>query len=297
MKAELKEYMKERGALVERALDAYTAGLDSPPRLVEAMRYSLLGGGKRLRPILVITAAELFGLEAAAVMPTACALEMIHTYSLIHDDLPSMDDDDLRRGQPTNHKVYGEAMAVLAGDALLTLAFELMAEQASVPRVGPALAVRAAAELARAAGAAGMVGGQVQDLEWEGRQAGLEQLRRIHALKTGALFRASLRCGGILAGAGDAELAQLDRYAAQFGLAFQIQDDILDVVGDVGKTGKGVGRDLKLEKSTYVALFGLEGAQAQARAAVADAVAALEPFGARAQVLRALALFVVDREG
>jgi len=292
---ELRRYLADRRAAVEEALDQYSACPDSPPRLVEAMRYSLLAGGKRLRPILVIASAELFGLSAGDVMPTACALEMIHTYSLIHDDLPCMDDDDLRRGRPTSHKVFGEAMAVLAGDALLTRAFGVMAEQGRVERVGPARAVRAVAELAEAAGAAGMVGGQVEDLEWEGRQADEAQLRRIHSLKTGALFRAAVRLGGVLAGAGDAEVARLDAYASEFGLAFQIWDDVLDVVGDAALTGKGVGRDAKQHKSTYVTLYGLDGAQRRAREAVQRALEAITPFGANGWVLQGLAEYVVDR--
>lgn len=295
MRGEFQQYMAARRQQVEAALDRYTAGLDAPSRLVEAMRYSLLARGKRLRPILTIAASELFGLEAADVMPGACALEMIHTYSLIHDDLPCMDDDDLRRGRPTCHKVYGEAMAVLAGDALLTQAFALMAEQAAVPRVGPARAVRAAAELAHAAGAEGMVGGQVEDLAWEGRQADEPQLRRIHSLKTGALFRAAVRMGGILAGAGEEDLDRLGRYATHFGLAFQIWDDVLDVTGDAALTGKGVGRDARLDKSTYVTLHGVEGARERAYQAVRLALEELEPFGGAGWVLRALAESVVDR--
>lgn len=293
---DLRQYLADRRRLVDAALDRYSAGPDWPPRLAEAMRYSLLAGGKRLRPILVIAAAELFGLTANDVMPTACALEMIHTYSLIHDDLPCMDDDDLRRGRPTCHKVYGEAMAVLAGDALLTQAFAVMAEQAFVERVGPERALRAVAEVARAAGAAGMVGGQVEDLEWEGRRAGETQLRRIHSLKTGALFRAAVRAGGLLAGAADADLERLDRYAAQFGLAFQIWDDVLDVAGDAAKTGKGVGRDAKQQKSTYVSLYGLGEARRRAREAAAEACGALSVYGENGWVLRSLAEYVVDRE-
>lgn len=301
------DYLKQQAQQVDAALDRYTTpGMGGeagpflqgvPPKLLEAMRYSLLGGGKRLRPALVIAAAGLYGLPADAVMPAACALEMIHTYSLVHDDLPCMDDDDLRRGRPTNHKVYGEAMATLVGDGLLTMAFELLGRQASVPGIDAGRALRALVEVAAGAGAAGMVGGQVEDLAWEGRHADGPQLERIHAMKTGALFRASLRVGAILGGASAGELAALDRYAEQFGLAFQIQDDVLDVIGDSAKTGKGVGRDAKHAKSTYVSLYGLEGAQARARAAAAAATAALAPFGERAQILRSLAEFVVDREG
>lgn len=299
-------YLKEQSRLVDQALDRYTTlgnrapgspaleGL--PPTLLEAMRYSLLAGGKRLRPALVIAAAGLYGLAPEQVMPTACAMEMIHTYSLVHDDLPCMDDDDLRRGMPTSHKVYGEAIATLVGDGLLTLAFEMLARQAEIAGVAPDQALRVVTEVAVGAGAAGMVGGQVEDLAWEGRRADGAQLERIHAMKTGALFRASLRAGAILGGATLAELVALDRYAAQFGLAFQIQDDVLDVTGDTAKTGKATGRDLRHEKSTYVSLYGLEGAQERARHAVAEAVAALAPFGERAQILIRLAEFVVDRD-
>jgi geranylgeranyl diphosphate synthase type II len=298
----LRSYIAERAAQVEASLDRYTqpGGLTlletAPPEILEAVRYSLLGGGKRLRPILVLMAAELFGLRPEQVMPTACALEMIHTYSLIHDDLPAMDDDDLRRGRPTNHKVYGEAIAILAGDALLTLAFELLGRQAEAADLPPERALKALTAVAVGAGPAGMVGGQVLDLAWAAKGAEGEQLAQIHRLKTGALFRAALRAGASLGGATEAQLAALDRYADHFGLAFQIQDDILDVIGDAAKTGKGVGRDLKHDKSTYVRRFGLEGAQALARAEVAAAKKSLAPFGDRAVLLEALAEFVVDRD-
>jgi len=302
-------YLTEQSRLVDQALDLYTDPhrvegrpeapnlSEVPPLLLESMRYSLMAGGKRLRPVLLIASAGLFGAPPERVMPAACALEMIHTYSLIHDDLPCMDDDDLRRGRPTNHKVYGEGMATLAGDALLTMAFELLGRQMHVPGVTPVQAARAVTEVAMAAGAGGMVGGQVEDLAWEGKQASPEQLQRIHRLKTGALFRASLRAGAILAGAAEQALVQLDRYALHFGLAFQIWDDVLDVIGDAAKTGKGVGRDAKHEKSTYVSHFGLEGAKERARTEAAAACAALEPFGPEAAFLTELARFVVDREG
>lgn len=290
-------YLKEQSQLVDRYLDQYTAVDGVPQPLLESMRYSLLGGGKRLRPILVIAAAALFGVEGLRVMPAACALELIHTYSLVHDDLPCMDDDDLRRGRPTNHKVYGDAVATLAGDGLLTMAFELVSRQAEEEGVTPAQVVRVVREVAVAAGAAGMVGGQVEDLSWEGREAPAAQLQQIHALKTGALFRASLRAGAILSGATDEQLGSLDIYAHHFGLAFQIQDDVLDVIGDASKTGKGVGRDSKHQKSTYVSHYGLAGAQERARAQVLAAQQALVSFGDRAHLLVALAQFVVDREG
>ncbi len=307
-------YLKQQRERVDAALDWYTSphrapeppeGVSPaaapdlstvPPRLLEAMRYSLLGGGKRLRPVLVIAAGALFGAPLDRVMPAACALEMIHTYSLIHDDLPCMDDDDLRRGRPTNHKVYGEAVATLAGDALLTMAFELLARQAVLEGITGDRAALVVREVAVAAGAAGMVGGQVEDLSWEGREAPLQQLQTIHRLKTGALFRAALRTGAILGGATADEMTALDRYAHHFGLAFQIQDDVLDVIGDAVKTGKGVGRDERHAKSTYVRLFGLDDAQERARQEVRAAVEALAPFGERAAALTALARFVIDRD-
>lgn len=292
-------YLKQQADAVEAALDRYTSPEQhpgAPAAILEAMRYSLLGGGKRLRPIMLLAAAQIFGCSAERVMPAACALECIHTYSLVHDDLPCMDDDDLRRGRPTNHKVFGEAIATLAGDALLTFAFELLGRQAAEPGLNPAHALRAVTEVAQAAGAAGMVGGQVEDLAWEGKETAPATLERIHRLKTGALFRASLRTGALLAGATEADLAALDRYAHHFGLAFQIQDDILDVVGETEKLGKAVGGDEKNQKSTYVSHYGLDGAIQLAAAEAAAAEAALEPFGERAAVLCSLARFVVDRD-
>lgn len=292
------DLLQEQARQVNAALEEYLSPASGmQPQLLEAMRYSLLAGGKRLRPVLVIAAAAVFGAPPERVMPAACALEMVHTYSLIHDDLPSMDNDDLRRGRPTNHKVFGEAMATLAGDALLTLAFEVAAREAEVPGVSPAQALQVVRELAVGAGAAGMVAGQVEDMASEGRPAGPEQLERIHRLKTGALFRCAVRCGAILGGADRAGIEALDAYAAHFGLAFQIQDDILDVVGDGVKTGKGVGRDNRRDKSTYVTSYGLEGAKSRALREVELALAAIEPYGHRAETLAALARFVIDRDG
>lgn len=282
--------------MVEAALPEQLKRGQGPDALQQAMAYSLLAGGKRLRPVLVLAAAELGDLPVEAVLPAACAVEMIHTYSLIHDDLPAMDDDDYRRGRLTNHKVYGDAMAILAGDSLLTLAFQLVAETAADPRIGGAKAARACGELARAAGSAGMVGGQVEDLAWEGKQAGPEVLTAIHRGKTGALFAGSLKVGGILAGLTEEQLAALEQYAYAFGLAFQIQDDVLDVAGDSAKLGKTVGSDERKDKSTYVRHYGLEGAREKARQQVALAQAALAPFGPAADPLRALAAYVVERD-
>lgn len=291
---DLKRYLGERLPLVDDALASYLRAEGGPPRLVEAMGYSLMAGGKRLRPIMVLAAAELAGGKAADVLPAACAVEYVHTYSLIHDDLPSMDDDDYRRGRLTNHKVYGEGMAVLAGDALLTRAFGLVA--ACAPVCGAERTLAAVAELSRAAGQMGMVGGQVEDLDWEGKETPPAVLQNIHALKTGAMFRACLRMGATLAGASGTVLSALDEYARQYGLAFQIIDDVLDVVGDFDKIGKPVGSDVKNDKSTYVKQYGLDGARQRAEAAAAAAAAAVAGFGYGAAPLQALAGYVVSRE-
>lgn len=251
------------------------------------MEYSLFAGGKRLRPALALGAAELVCGDDTSALPAACALEMIHTYSLIHDDLPSMDNDDLRRGKPTSHKVYGEAIAILAGDALLTLAFEAASDCAD------AVVMR---EIAKAAGAEGMVGGQVIDLESENLKLGVPELRNLHAKKTGALIRASVRVGAMTAGASAAQTEALTRYGEAIGLAFQIADDILDVVGDQEAIGKPVGSDASNNKSTYPAAVGLDGARKLAADAVADAVAALEVFGPEADTFRALARYIIERD-
>jgi geranylgeranyl diphosphate synthase type II len=284
----VRTFLEEKAARTEAALRGYFAAWSGMPEtLREAMHYSLFAGGKRLRPALALGAAAIVSGDDAAAMPAACAIEMIHTYSLIHDDLPAMDDDDLRRGKPTSHKVYGEAVAILAGDALLTMAFDVAAQSGS-PRI--------VSEIARAAGAEGMVGGQVIDLMSEDKHLTLDELRHLHACKTGALIRASVRCGAILGGADDAQLDALTRYGEHIGLAFQIADDILDVVGTTEALGKQVGSDEANLKSTYPALLGLDRARQLADEAVADALAALEPFGPEADTFRALAQYIVDRE-
>ncbi len=290
----MKELWKKRQALVERALKEE---LDRTPVLDDTLRasmaYSLMAGGKRLRPVLLMAAADAVGADGTKFLPVACALEMIHTYSLIHDDLPAMDNDDLRRGKPTNHVVYGEGIAILAGDALLTLAFTVILRQKAVP--AEAL-LRVVDEVSRAAGAEGMVGGQVLDLEAENRQISMEELRRVHTGKTGALFRAALRSGAILAGASEEQLSALTAYADHFGLAFQITDDILDVIGNAEEIGKPVGSDEKNHKSTYVTLTSLEMAQELARRTVAEAEAALSVFGQEATFLRELVAYLVNRK-
>jgi geranylgeranyl diphosphate synthase type II len=281
-------------------LDRLTAG--SPPAVVEAMRYSLLAPGKRLRPLLCVLACEACGGTIEQSLPAACAVEMVHTYSLIHDDLPAMDDDDLRRGMPTCHVKFGEAMAILAGDALLTLAFEVLGGG-----YAPPVAAVACVELARGAGAAGMVGGQMLDLAAEGRIAATQDegeagLERIHRLKTGALFRSALRLGVYAAhpaGIGSippATLASMDTFAAAFGLAFQVTDDLLDVESTAETAGKRVGKDAARGKLTYPGLLGVGASRAKADALGRQAVAAAEALGPGGEPLAALARYVVGRD-
>lgn len=291
----LKAYLGDRRALVEAALDRYLPpATQRPQRLHEAIRYSVLAPGKRIRPILVIASAEAVGGRAEDVLPTACALECIHAFSLVHDDLPCMDNDDYRRGRLTSHKVYGEALAMLAGDALLALAFELIAENAAtapVERIVPVLKL-----VAHATGTAGMVGGQVMDIESEGREIGCEDLQFIHDHKTGALLTASVLSGALICGASQKQIDALASYGRSAGLAFQIADDILDITGDEAKIGKPVGSDLKQDKATYPKFFGLEASRERARLEVQHALDALADFDDRADPLRAIAQYIVDRD-
>lgn len=261
--------------------------------LSASMRYSLLAGGKRLRPVLLMAAADAVGARGTDFVTTGCAIEMIHTYSLIHDDLPAMDNDDYRRGRKTNHKVYGDGMAVLAGDALLTLAFEVILRQEGVSND---TLVRVVREISTAAGASGMVGGQALDLVSEGKKIDLKTLRAMHMGKTGALFRASIRSGAILGGASKGQLLALTDYAEHFGLAFQITDDILDVTGDETLIGKPVGSDVRNDKSTYVTLTSLKRARELASDAVQNALRSLDSFGKKADFLRDLVSYLVNRE-
>ena len=291
---QMMELWQQRKALVEDALLKELRedeALDAT--LAASMKYSLMAGGKRLRPILLMAAADAVGAKGEQFITTGCALEMIHTYSLIHDDLPAMDNDDYRRGKLTNHKVYGDGMAVLAGDALLTLAFEVMLRQKGVDASVLAQVVR---EISTAAGPNGMVGGQAIDLESEGKRIDMATLRKMHMGKTGALFKAALRSGAILGGATKEQLAALTTYAEDFGLAFQITDDILDVVGDEAVIGKPVGSDEKNHKSTYVTLTSLEEAQKLAQDTVDHAVKALQDFGPEADFLRQLVEFLINRK-
>ena len=282
------EFLATKARKTEAALRSYVdSWVDAPENLLEAVRYSLFAGGKRLRPALVLGAAEVVCGKDIVALSAACAIEMIHTYSLIHDDLPSMDDDDLRRGQPTSHKVYGEATAVLAGDALLTMAFDVAAEAGRTDVIE---------EIARAAGVAGMVGGQQRDMEAEGKSLSLEALKKIHWSKTGALIRVSLQVGALLADASSEQLEALTQYGEHLGLAFQIVDDILDVVGSPEKMGKPVGSDATNAKSTYPALLGIDEARSLAEKTVEEAVAALDIFGEEATHLREMARFTRERE-
>lgn len=289
---EMKALLKRRGRMVEDFLPRCADG-EMPPRLKESMLYSLQAGGKRLRPVLCLTCAALFGLEEEKALPFAAAIEMIHTYSLIHDDLPAMDDDDLRRGRPSNHRAFDEATAILAGDALLTDAFLIMGGlDLPAPRV-----LAAIRELARAAGSSGMVGGQEWDMIHTGAAAiTLEELRRMHAMKTGALLRASCVCGALLAGADAAAVEAIGAYGASLGVAFQIADDILDVTSDSATLGKPAGSDAEQGKSTYPALLGLDESRRLAGEHADAAVAALAGLnGPDADFLRALAGYVVTR--
>jgi len=289
-----KEIWQQRLKLVEERLPIeLTSNPSLDKTLGEAMSYSLMAGGKRMRPILLMAATDAVGGRGEDFLTVACAIEMIHTYSLIHDDLPAMDNDDYRRGKLTNHKVYGDGMAVLAGDALLTLAFETVLRQQGASDAVKLAVVR---EFSVAAGQSGMVGGQAMDLEAEGRRIPLEELRRLHMGKTGALFRAAIRSGALLAGADSKQLAALTEYADKFGLAFQITDDILDVVGDAAVIGKPVGSDERNEKSTYVTLTSLDEARNLARQTVDEALAALALFGNEAEFLREIVRMLMARE-
>lgn len=284
------------------AASSSTSLADCPAKLRESMAYSLLAGGKRLRPLLVLLTAEACGGEIKPALPAACAIEMVHTYSLIHDDLPAMDDDDFRRGRPTNHKVFGEAMAILAGDALLTLAFEVMALQ-----IQPAsVAAACCADLAGASGWCGMVAGQVADLEAEqagdssseksSGDVGLSQLEAIHRRKTGRLLTSAVTLGARVAQASPDLINRLEHFGKCVGLAFQIADDLLDVTGDAAKLGKGVRKDATLGKMTYPGLIGTDASRQRADALIDEACRMLEPLGSRGDKLVALAKFVTQRD-
>ena len=296
MTADLKTKLNAYKNLAENYLGACLKDRDIPPRLLEAMEYSLLAGGKRLRPALCLAVCDLLGGKREAVLPFAVALEIIHTYTLVHDDLPAMDNDDLRRGKPTNHVVFGEATAILAGDGLLTEAFWFMTQPASLG-VSPARVLEAVAEASRATGAAGTVGGQVLDMDFTGREGvSLEELADMHARKTGQLFRISCLAGAILSEADAAVCDRLAAYGAALGAAFQIADDILDETADTATLGKSAGSDAACGKTTYPALLGLDRSRELAEQKAQTAVDCLAPYsGEHADFLRELALYTVKR--
>ncbi|MBV1916023.1 MAG: polyprenyl synthetase family protein [Pseudomonadales bacterium] len=291
----LERYLQQCKTSVEEVMDSYLKErFELAPPLYDAISYSVFAGGKRLRPVLAYAAAQACGSDRRVADQTACAVEFIHTYSLIHDDLPAMDDDDLRRGKPTCHKVFGEDVAILAGDALNTLAFQVLSEGSSP---APSTQLRMIHLLSRASGYMGMIGGQAFDLASEGQEINLAQLEQMHSLKTGALIRASVQLGALnVEGVTDQQLHRLDLYAAQIGLAFQIKDDILDIEGDTETLGKTQGADLAKQKATYPALLGLEQAKQKMMGCYRKALEVLEPFGDDAEYLRLLAGYFIERK-
>jgi geranylgeranyl diphosphate synthase type II len=293
---DLKAYLNERRAIVEQALQGILPVPEGPAAdIVGAMGYSLFAGGKRLRPILCIAGAEAAGGEAKDVLPVACAIELIHTYSLIHDDLPVMDDDDMRRGKPTSHKVFGEAVALLAGDGLLTKAFHVMTGPDLVNRARPDALLAVIGLIAQAAGYEGMVGGQVVDIQSEGMEVGLSIVEFIHTRKTAALISASVVSGAILVGAPEDQVKALTSYGQNIGLAFQVSDDILDIEGDSQELGKNVGSDTRQEKITYPAILGLKRSKQIQKELVEQAIESLAPFDHRAEPLRHIAKYIIER--
>lgn len=290
----LKSYWSSRQKEVEKGLHQYLPKKSVKPATIhESMRYSIFAGGKRLRPILTLAAADVISGKHLNAIPSACAVECIHTYSLIHDDLPCMDNDDFRRGKPTNHKVYGDGIAVLAGDALLTIAFEMTAKTKPTSRYSVAHYIQ---ELAFASGSLMLIAGQVGDIEAEGKKANYPHLRWIHERKTAALIRSSIRLGAMSANATPSELKALTDFGNNLGLAFQVVDDILDITQTTEKLGKSAGKDLKAEKSTYPALLGLEGAQKEAKRLTQLSMKAIQPLGKKAEPLLAIADFMLNRE-
>lgn len=284
----------EKIAVIDAALDKFIpVESELAPIIYESMRYSIFAGGKRLRPLLLMAAVEALGKQGESYLNIACGMEMIHTYSLIHDDLPAMDNDDYRRGKLTNHKVYDEAIAILAGDALLTLSFEVMLAQKDVQ---PQTLVAVVAEIAKAAGPSGMVGGQVLDMQSEGQNIPLEKLQLMHNAKTGALFTAAIKAGGMIAGANPKQLEMLVQFSKFYGLAFQITDDILDAVGEQEKIGKPVGSDEKNNKATFVTLYSVEEAKKMAQVAVNNAIECLADFGDNAKLLKNFAEKLLVRD-
>jgi len=293
---DIKSYLSKRKTLIDTSLDKLVPPAKMFPASVhEAMRYSLFAGGKRVRPILALAAAEALGAKTAGLLPLAGSLELIHTYSLIHDDLPAMDDDDLRRGRPTCHKVYGEAIAILAGDGLLNMAFEVLSDPHRTKAIPANRLISIIREISVASGVRGMVGGQVVDMESEGKDIDFPTLEYIHTHKTGALIRASVRVGALYARAGKRQFAALTRYGEMVGLAFQIADDILDITGTQEEIGKDVGSDLKKDKKTFPSFYGLEESRRRANEVAEHAVHSLQAFDRKADPLRELAKYIVNR--
>ncbi len=294
----LKTYLEEKCRLVDEALEKYLPSEDElPAALHKSMRYSVFAGGKRVRPILVLAACEAAGGHAEDALPAACAMEMIHTYSLIHDDLPAMDNDDYRRGKPTNHRVFGEAVAILAGDALLTEAFILLSSPEFASHLDPGMRVRVIGEISRCAGSRGMIGGQVVDMESEGKPSiDFATVQYIHTHKTGALIKASVRAGALLGGADREKEDALVRYGEAIGLAFQIADDILDIEGTTEQIGKDAGSDLERGKATYPAVIGIAESKRRAEDLVNVALNSLCVFDAKADPLREIAKYIVKRK-
>ncbi len=290
--SQIEDYVK----LIDARLSSCVGELDVPEKKIyQAMRYSLLAGGKRIRPVLTLSVNDMFGGDIEAALPFACAVELIHTYSLIHDDLPALDNDDYRRGRKTNHKVFGESMAILAGDALLNKAFEIMIDSLK-PDVKLADKIKAMREVASASGANGMIGGQVVDIESEGCEVVGDILKYMHLKKTGCLIKASAKVGAIIAGMGEQDINRIDNYAQNLGLAFQIKDDILSEVGNEARMGKSVGNDRKNRKSTYVTILGLDEAYRLLNLTTRDAVESLSSYGEKADFLIGLAEYLLKRE-
>lgn len=294
---DFKAYLKEKQQLIDQALKNFFPQPQGPAAtVIRAMQYSLFAGGKRLRPILCLAGAEAVGGQSRALLPVACSLELIHTYSLIHDDLPAMDNDDLRRGQPTNHKVFGEAMALLAGDGLLTEAFRLMTEMKLADPLPAQALLRTIGLIATAAGYQGMVGGQTVDIEYTGKKVDPSLLQFLHTRKTGALITAAVAAGAILGNGTEAEIRALTDYGESVGWAFQIADDILDVEGDSALMGKETGGDARKHKITYPAVVGLEQSKKLKKELIEQAITALGSFGPGAEPLRHLANYIIERK-
>lgn len=290
---DIKEIITEKADIINKVLRGYTEHENNPQSLIyEAMNYSLFAGGKRIRPVIMLLVCDMLSGDENEVMPFACAMEMIHTYSLIHDDLPAMDNDDYRRGKLTNHKKYGEAIAILAGDALLNKAFETVT---SAVYKDSSRAIKAMSVLSKSSGTEGMIGGQTVDIESEGKKISPDELLYLHSLKTGAIIRSSGVIGAIMAGAGDDEIKAVDEYCKNLGIAFQIQDDLLDILGNEEILGKATGSDSANEKTTFVTLYGIEESKKAVDSYTEKACSALDVFGSKAQQLKALAYLLVNR--